>query len=121
MMEWLPTRRFEAELRQGLMVMDLSAASQTAAGCHDAWSNAVGFLNRIPPFVWQDYARRPPIQLPEPVPYTPQPAVAGNSDTGFQLPARAPTLATDVLHPRIVKVPEMSLSLVEAVLLRVFT
>jgi hypothetical protein len=76
MMEWMLTRRFEGELRQGLLVMDISSAGHTAQSCQDAWANAAGFVNRIPPFVWQDYAKRPPIQLPEPTPYFPPAPVA---------------------------------------------
>ena len=68
MMEWLMTRRFEAELKQGLLVTDCSGGPHTAPGCQEVWENAVGFINRIPDFVWQDYAHRPPLKLPEPVP-----------------------------------------------------
>ena len=82
MMDWLLTRRYEGELHRGLLVMDLSARPHTPEGCHEAWENAVGFINRIPPFVWQDYAHRGPIKLPEPTPYVP-PA-----------PLAAPSLAT---------------------------
>jgi hypothetical protein len=85
MMEWMLSRRFEGELRQGLLVMDVSASAHSAQGCHEAWSNAAGFVNRIPPFVWQDYGRRPPIQLPDPVPYTaPTAAPAGRANAGVQ-------------------------------------
>lgn len=65
MMEWMMGRQFEGELRQGLLVMDLTPVAHTAAACADAWASAAGFINRIPPFVWQDYAKRPPIELPE--------------------------------------------------------
>jgi hypothetical protein len=75
MMEWLLTRRFEGELKQGLLVMDVTAGPHSAEGCHEVWENAVGFINRIPPFVWQDYARREPLKLPEPgLPAPPAPA-----------------------------------------------
>ena len=76
MMEWMLTRRFEGELRQGLLVMDVSSTGHTAESCQEAWSNAAGFVNRIPPFVWQDYAKREPIKLPEPAPYVPPAPVA---------------------------------------------
>jgi hypothetical protein len=77
MMDWLLTRRFEGELRQGLLVMDVAATSHTAEGCQESWGNAVGVVNRIPPFVWQDYGKRPPVKLPEPVPFVPPaPAIA---------------------------------------------
>ena len=72
MMEWLMTRRFEGELKQGLLVMDVSSGPHTPEGCQEVWENAVGFVNRIPPFVWQDYAKHEPVKLPEPVPYVPQ-------------------------------------------------
>lgn len=71
MMEWLMTRRYEGELYQGLLVMDLSGQPHTPQGCHEAWENAVGFINRIPAFVWQDYAHRQPIRLADPTPYVP--------------------------------------------------
>jgi hypothetical protein len=70
MMEWLMTRRFAGELRQGLLVMDVSGGPHTPEGCQAVWEDAVGFVNRIPDFVWQDYAKRPPIKLPEPAPLT---------------------------------------------------
>jgi hypothetical protein len=35
----------------------------------------VGFVNRIPDFVWQDYAKRDPIKLPEPAPLSVSPPV----------------------------------------------
>ena len=71
MMEWLMSRRYEGELKQGLLVMNVSAGPHTAQGCYEVWANAVGFINRIPPFVWQDFAKHEPIKLPEPVPYLP--------------------------------------------------
>jgi hypothetical protein len=71
MMEWLMGRRYEAELHQGLLLMDLSGRDHTAEGCQEAWGNAVGFVNRIPPFVWKDYAHREPMKLPEPVAFVP--------------------------------------------------
>jgi hypothetical protein len=82
MMEWLMTRRYEGELKQGLLIMAL-AGPHTPEGCQQAWENATGFINRIPDFVWQDYAKHAPIKLPEPVPYisqvpgpTPMPAAS---------------------------------------------
>lgn len=67
MMEWLLARRYEGELKNGLLVMDVSAGPHTPAGCQEVWENAVGFVNRIPVFVWKDYGQREPIKLPEPV------------------------------------------------------
>ena len=71
MMEWMLTRQFQGELRQGLLVMDITGGTHTAEGCQQAWANAAGFVNRIPPFVWQDYGKRPPVKLPEPAGWSP--------------------------------------------------
>jgi hypothetical protein len=71
MMEWMLAQPFEGELRQGLLVMDVGRVNHTPEGCQQAWASAAGFVNRIPPFVWQDYAHREPIKLPEPAPYVP--------------------------------------------------
>jgi hypothetical protein len=71
MMEWLMSRRYEGELRQGLLMMDATRGPHTPEGCQEVWENAVGFINRIPDFVWQDYAKHEPIKLPEPTPYVP--------------------------------------------------
>ena len=82
MMEWMMNRRWEGELRQGLLVMDVGRINHTPQGCQEVWENAVGFVNRIPPFVWQDYAKREPIKLPEaviaPPPIAPMPPVAAS-------------------------------------------
>ena len=79
MMEWLMTRRFEGELKQGLLVMDVSSGPHTPEACQEVWENAAGFVNRIPPFVWQDYAKHEPVKLPEPVPYVPPAPVAATT------------------------------------------
>ena len=71
MMQWLLSRRYEGELKQGLLVMDVSGRPHTAEGCQEVWENAAGFVNRVPDFVWQDYAKHPPIKLPEPAPHAP--------------------------------------------------
>jgi hypothetical protein len=71
MMEWMMTRRWEGELRRELLVMDIGRVNHTPQGCQEAWENAAGFVNRIPPFVWQDYGKREPIKLPEPAPLPP--------------------------------------------------
>jgi hypothetical protein len=71
MMEWMLAHPFEGELRRGLLVMDVGRVTHTPEGCQQAWENAAGFVNRIPPFVWQDYGKREPIKLPEPAPYVP--------------------------------------------------
>jgi hypothetical protein len=67
MMEWMMTMSFHAELARGLLIMDVSTAAHTAQMCHGAWSAAAGFIERIPPFVWQDYGKRAPFRLPPPV------------------------------------------------------
>ena len=71
MMEWMLAHPFEGELRRGLLIMDIGTAAHTPEGCQQAWEGAAGFINRIPPFVWQDYGKRDPIKLPEPAPYVP--------------------------------------------------
>ena len=76
MMDWMlqetaAGRGFTGELRNGLLVMDLSSQPHTAEGCQTAWSQAAAFINRIPPFVWQDYGKRDAFQLPDPVAYVP--------------------------------------------------
>ena len=76
MMEWMLGRRFEGELKQGLLVTDVSSGPHSAEGCQQVWENAAGFVNRIPPFVWQDYGRRDAIKLPEAVPLIPPPSSA---------------------------------------------
>ena len=80
MMEWMLAHAFEGELRQGLLVMDIGRANHTPEGCQRAWESAAGFINRIPAFVWKDYAQRDPIKLPDPAPYAPPaPAVAAGA------------------------------------------
>lgn len=69
MMEYLQPLRFEGDLRNGRLVMDVSGVQHTADGCQQVWAQAAGFIDRIPPFVWQDYGKRDPVKLPEPVPY----------------------------------------------------
>ena len=78
MMEWMLANPFEGELRNGLLVMDVGRVNHTPEGCQQAWASAAGFVNRIPPFVWQDYAKREPLKLPEPTPYSP-PTVAATA------------------------------------------
>ena len=68
MMEWLLAEPFAGQIDGGLLTRDLSGQRHDAATCHAAWSSAVGFVNRIPPFVWQDYGKRDRIALPEPAP-----------------------------------------------------
>lgn len=68
MMEWLLSRRFEGEINRGLLVMDVSGEQHTPEGCQRVWEDATGFVNRIPAFVWQDYAKRAPVRLPAPAP-----------------------------------------------------
>lgn len=76
MMEWLLSRRFEGEINRGLLVMDVGGGLHTAEGCQRVWEDATGFVNRIPAFVWQDYAKRAPVHLPAPPPIvSPAPGV----------------------------------------------
>jgi hypothetical protein len=75
MMEYLMDLGAQYNLGEGLLTMDLGGYSFDAPGIQAALHRAAGFLNRIPDFVWQDYGKRPRLQLPEPhyVP-TPEPA-----------------------------------------------
>ena len=73
MMEYLMDLGYQVQLENGLLIMDLSQYSFDAPGVRDAIARAAGFVNRIPDFVWQDYAKRQPVKLPEPQ-YTPIPA-----------------------------------------------
>ena len=79
MMEWLLPQKFSAQLLRGMLVLDVSNTKHTAETCQQVWSTAVGFVNRIPSFVWQDYGKRPPVALPEPVPYVPPVPQAGGT------------------------------------------
>jgi hypothetical protein len=67
MMEWLLGERVALQLERGMLLMDLSGTSHDAANCHAAWARAVGFVNRVPSFVWQDYGHRARVELPTPV------------------------------------------------------
>ncbi len=68
MMEWLLPQHFAAQLTRGLLLMELGNRQHTAPDCHEALTQAAGFINRIPPFVWQDYAHTDAVHLPQPVP-----------------------------------------------------
>ena len=75
MMEWMLERRLALQLDRGMLLMDLSGTRHDAVTCHDACAGAVGFVNRIPSFVWQDYGKRPPVELTEPAaPVAPGPS-----------------------------------------------
>ena len=80
MMEWLlglcnAGVRFEGQLGTGVFMSDITRMPNTAPARQAALSMAAGFINRIPPFVWQDYGKRPSVQLPEPQsPAAPVPA-----------------------------------------------
>ena len=77
MMEWLQPQQFHGQLERGLWVMQLGGR-HTAEDCQAARAQAVGFIDRIPDFVWQDYGKREPVKLPEPAPFVPPaPATAG--------------------------------------------
>jgi hypothetical protein len=69
MMEWLQPQAFKCELIRGLLIADVSGEKHDAENCQQVWAQATGFVNRIPPFVWQDYGKRPEVKLPEPKPY----------------------------------------------------
>lgn len=73
LMEWLMHQGFTAQIARGLFVMDVSQVDHTAEGCQQVWVQTAGFVNQIPPFVWQDFGRRSPLRLPDPVPYVPPP------------------------------------------------
>ena len=69
MMEWLMAQPFECRLEGGRFAMDLSNRKFDAGAVHDTWSAAAGFINRIPDFVWQDYGKRPRVELPGSIRY----------------------------------------------------
>jgi hypothetical protein len=76
MMEWLLNvtasgQRFEGQLGSGLFMSDITRLRETPQAKQAALSLATGFVNRIPSFVWQDYGKREPVQLPEPHAATP--------------------------------------------------
>jgi hypothetical protein len=66
MMEWLMDKRFVGQLQEGRFVIDITGVKFEPSAIADVWSQAVGFINRIPPFVWQDYGKVPQVQLPQP-------------------------------------------------------
>lgn len=68
MMEWLLTQEFTAQLERGCFVAEMNASANDAASRYEALVKAAGFINRIPPFVWQDYGKRERIELPLPRP-----------------------------------------------------
>jgi hypothetical protein len=72
MMEWLLAEPFTGQLDGGRFIRDISGGRFDAGGCEIAWSQAAGFINRIPPFVWQDYGKRPRVELPAPAPMQPE-------------------------------------------------
>jgi hypothetical protein len=73
MIEWMMDRKFVGQLEQGKFALELARNNKFTVGMvQDAWEQAVGFINRIPPFVWQDYGKHERIELPEPRPL-PQP------------------------------------------------
>jgi hypothetical protein len=77
MMEWLLPQRLALQLDRGLLLMDLSSVRFEAVTCHAAWSQATGFVNRIPPFVWHDYAEREKLEFPAAAPPVTMPAAPG--------------------------------------------
>jgi len=86
MMEWLlglcnARVRFEGQLGKGVFISDITHMPETAMARQAALSMGSGFINRIPPFVWQDYGKRPQVQLSEPQ-NAPVPAAAAMSLAG---------------------------------------
>jgi hypothetical protein len=91
MMDWLLTlraskMRFEGQLAGPLFVSHLDKLPTDAPGRHAAITMTGGFINRIPPFVWQDYGKREPLQIPLPSDAPPpaidkQPAASENRQT----------------------------------------
>ena len=78
-MEWMlapgPAQTFAAELNGPLFIM-APGSDHSTEGCQTVWTLAAGFVNRIPPFVWQDYGRAAgPVALPDARPYVPPPPV----------------------------------------------
>jgi hypothetical protein len=70
MMDWMlglcaANMRFEGQLYGPLFVSHLDKLPNTAEGRKAALTMMSGFLNRIPQFVWQDYGKRTPVQLPD--------------------------------------------------------
>jgi hypothetical protein len=80
MMEWMlgitaSGMRFEGQLGQGVFMSEITRMPERAEAKQAVLAMAAGFINRIPPFVWQDYGKRPAVQLPEPhAAPVPQPA-----------------------------------------------
>jgi hypothetical protein len=58
-------KRFVGQLEQGKFVIDITGIKFEPGPIADAWRQATGFINRIPPFVWQDYGKVPQIRFPE--------------------------------------------------------
>ena len=67
MMEWMLGADVFVQLESGKLLMNLSGwrFKHDAFGCYHAWANAVGFINRIPSFVWHDYGSRAEVRMPE--------------------------------------------------------
>jgi hypothetical protein len=93
MMDWMlslraANLRFEGQLQGQLFVSHIEKLPTTSQGRQAAIAMAAGFINRIPPFVWQDYGKRAPVALPLPHDAPPpppsidnQPATAENRQT----------------------------------------
>lgn len=70
MMEYLLTNVGSLELIGGRLLLSANWNDHTAAGCWRTLGFAAGFVDRIPAFVWHDYAKSEPLALgavPEPV------------------------------------------------------
>jgi hypothetical protein len=70
MMEWMLSLgaahlRFEGQLGDGLFISDTTKLPERPEAKQAALAMAAGFVNRIPPFVWQDYGKRDAVKFPE--------------------------------------------------------
>jgi hypothetical protein len=71
MMEWLLPRKITLWLRGNRVIMETSGYGTTAHSWCAALAVAGGFVDRIPEFVWNDYAQTPSARIPAPLPPLP--------------------------------------------------
>lgn len=71
MIEWMMNLRLTAMLNRGVLMIELDPNANNPAAFVAGWNLAAGFINRIPPFVWTDYGKKPAIQITEAVMYQP--------------------------------------------------
>lgn len=72
MMEYLLAHVANVQLSGGRLLLSALWNDHTAAGCWETSGFAAGFIERIPAFVWHDYAKSESMALPAP----PQPAAS---------------------------------------------